>query len=404
MTIPWPFRAYNRRTIGVIHMRYLVLSTVLLSSVCLCSPSLIAQAGGGGGRGGGGGGVKIAPPRPTFPNIYSTPRTFFIRGKVVLDNGDPLSEPVRLQTICQGRLHTEGYTDSKGHFSFEVGSRNGGSGVPEADDSDPILRGGVSQSSMQRDWKNCELQAVLSGFTSQVVDIGSRVQDFTSADIGTITLHRLAQVQGFTISATSAAAPDKARKDYEKGLELEKKQKWDEALGKFQKAVDQYPRYAAAFFEMGQMQLRKSDLPAAQTAYRQAIAADAKFISPYQMLAEIALQQRGWAELAETSGEVVRLNPVNFPQYWLYNGTAHFQLKHYDEAEKSVLQGLHVDTEHRFPKLEHLMGVLLATKRDFAGAAEHIETYLRLAPRATDAQFARSQVEEFRKRALQASK
>ena len=56
-------------------------------------------------------------------------------------------------------------------------------------------------------------------------------------DVGTITLHRMEQVEGFTISATSAAAPSKAKKDYEKGLDQAKKGKFEEAQHKFESAV-----------------------------------------------------------------------------------------------------------------------------------------------------------------------
>ena len=78
--------------------------------------------------------------------------------------------------------------------------------------------------------RNCELQAVLPGFTSQVVEVARQPLELGMTDVGTIVLHRLSQVAGLTISATSARAPAKARKEYEKGCELEKKEKWDSAL------------------------------------------------------------------------------------------------------------------------------------------------------------------------------
>ena len=42
---------------------------------------------------------------------------------------------------------------------------------------------------------------------------------FESADIGRLVLHRMGQVEGLTISATSAMAPKDAQKAYEKGHE-----------------------------------------------------------------------------------------------------------------------------------------------------------------------------------------
>jgi tetratricopeptide (TPR) repeat protein len=217
-------------------------------------------------------------------------------------------------------------------------------------------------------------------------------------------LHRMSQVQGFTVSATSAAAPGKAKKEYEKGREQEKKQKWDDALKSFQKAVDVYPKYAVAWFEMGECQLQKNDVPSAQQSFRQAIHADSKFISPYEQLAQIAIHERQWQVVADTTSEILKLNPVNFPQFWLFNSAANYYLNNYEVAEKSALRGLDVDPQHKFPKLEHLLGILLAHRHDYAGAVEHIKNYLRLSPNDSDAQLAQKEVQEFEKMSSQAAR
>ena len=72
---------------------------------------------------------------------------------------------------------------------------------------------------VQRNWRDCELLAVLPGFSSQPIDLNSRLTTFESADIGRLVLHRMGQVEGLTISATSAMAPKDARKAYEKGTQ-----------------------------------------------------------------------------------------------------------------------------------------------------------------------------------------
>ena len=54
-----------------------------------------------------------------------------------------------------------------------------------------------------------------------------------------------------TVSATTLAAPKNAKKAFQKGLELVKKKKLDEAQASFQQAVQTYPKYAGAWFEFG---------------------------------------------------------------------------------------------------------------------------------------------------------
>jgi len=42
---------------------------------------------------------------------------------VMIDDGTPLPEPAVIQRVCSGSSHSEGYTDSKGFFGIELGSR-----------------------------------------------------------------------------------------------------------------------------------------------------------------------------------------------------------------------------------------------------------------------------------------
>ncbi len=104
----------------------------------------------------------------------------------------------------------------------------------------------------ERDLQTCDLRAVLAGFRSDLISLsGRRYMD--NPDVGTMILHRLANVEGFTTSATSAMAPKDARKAYDKGLEDQKKNKPDDAQKEFQKAVEVYPKYASAWYELGRV-------------------------------------------------------------------------------------------------------------------------------------------------------
>jgi hypothetical protein len=70
---------------------------------------------------------------------------------------------------------------------------------------------------------------------------------------------------------------------------------------------------------------------------------------------------------------------------YLYNATANLNLGQLDAAEKSALAGEKLDTPHRYPKMEQVLATILARKKDYAGAAAHLRTYLLLAPDAEDA-------------------
>lgn len=318
----------------------------------------------------------------------------FLSGKVVVDDGTPLTEPAAIQTICRGQKHTEAHTDLRGSFSFQIsGQASSAAGtVGEAEDSSESAR----MRQMQRDWRGCEVQASLTGFTSDTVELSSRMSSLEGIDVGRIVLHRLGKVEGFTISATSAAAPDKARKAYEKGLDHEKKSKWDAAQQSLQKAVEIYPRYAVAWLELGRVELKQNDSSGARHCFQQSLDADPRFISPYQELAMISAHDKQWQEVADFSQKMISLNPL-LPVAWYLNSAADYNLQKNDEAEKSVRQGLKLDEEHRIPRMEYLLAVILMQKQDFPNAAEHLRNYLQFSPKAEDAEKVRAQLVQVEK-------
>ena len=130
---------------------------------------------------------------------------------------------------------------------------------------------------------NCQLRAVLPGFVAETIDLARRSPNQSGrVDVGTIVLHRMKEVQGFTISVTSALAPRKAAEECEKGCGAEKKSKWSEAKSRFARAVEIYPDYAAAWLELGRIQMRLNDVASAKLSFERSASADSKFISPHQ--------------------------------------------------------------------------------------------------------------------------
>lgn len=318
----------------------------------------------------------------------------FLSGKVVLDDGTTLTEPAAIQTICKGQKRTETYTDSRGSFSFEFGNQTSTSVGARFSEADTSWADTMSRRNNQRDWRDCELQAALPGFSSQAIQLSSRASGFENSDIGRVALHRLSQVEGFTISATSALAPPAAKKALEKGRDQEKKNKWDAAQQCFEKAVQIYPKYAVAWFELGRAQLRNKDVASARYSFGQAVAADPKYVNPYQGLADLALREKHWQEVVDTTRQLLALNPVSFPDAWFQNAVGNYQLQNLEAAEKSARQGLKLDEQHRIPKLEYLLGMILMKKHEYLDAANHMRQYLHLTTNSSDADEAQKQLAE----------
>jgi hypothetical protein len=368
-------------------MKSILALACLIAITCLSAPAQ-SRTGGGGGRG------AVAPTRPRLPPPdLSSNSTIFLSGKAVLDDGSLLTESASIQTVCKGQKRTETHTDSHGNFSFQFGGRFAVAGETQFDAETPSGTT-VPGRPDRRDLQGCELQASLPGFTSEVIQLGGRFTGDESADVGRIVLHRLSNVEGFTISATTAQAPGSARKALEKGQEQQKQSKLDDAQKSFEKAVALFPKFAVAWFELGRVQLQKNDAPAARHSFQQSIAADSRYVSPYLGLTQIALREHNWQELDAASDKLLALNPINFPDVWLSNSIANYFLENFDDAEKSARRGLQVDTEHRVPRLEYALGMALLKKPDYQGAAQHLRAFLSHATKPAEVAEAQKELQE----------
>ena len=325
----------------------------------------------------------------------------------MMEDGTPPPASVTIERVCNsGAGRPQTYTDSKGHFSFQWGNTMdtfadasvdtiGGPGTTGSRSG----RGGGSSrfgSDSTLGLMGCELRAVLPGFRSNPLNLSGH-QSFDTPDVGTIVLHRMANVEGTTISFTSLQAPKDAKKAFDKAQDAVHKNKLADAQKDFEKAVQIHPKYAAAWFELGRLHQRQNDAGEARKCYLEAVAADSKFISPYMGLTTLAIRENRWADVADTAGKIVKLNPIEFPEAHYYRAVANFNLQNLMAAEESSRAAQKLDTEHRLPKNDHLLGVILLQKQDYAGAAQQLRTYLKLAPDAADAPSIKAQAEELEK-------
>ena len=63
----------------------------------------------------------------TNPNPPQERQIYFVEGRVLLADGNPPPEPLPIERVCNGNPRAEAYTDSKGHFSFQLGQNLGSS-------------------------------------------------------------------------------------------------------------------------------------------------------------------------------------------------------------------------------------------------------------------------------------
>ena len=305
-------------------------------------------------------------------------------GKVVLEDSTPPPETAVVESICGGIMRPIARTDSKG--GYVVGAA---SDLNMNDARVASTRGGSSGSGAPvRVDRGCSVRARLAGFESSTVT----VIDDTINTLPNIILRRLAGVEGTTTSVTTAKAPKEAQKAYEKAKKALEKKKSDEARPLLEAATTSYPQYAIAWFDLGWIYQEAGDLAKAQNAYEQAMAADPKYIKPFIQVGTILYKQAKWKELAAITAQAIKLNPVEFPSAYVYNAFSNLQLGDAKTAEAGARQAVKIDTNHMDPMAEFLLGVSLGDQGNMKEAADHLRSYLLLAPDAPNAEAIKKQL------------
>jgi tetratricopeptide (TPR) repeat protein len=364
------------------------------------------------------GGTPTRPPATSTtpaPQQQTPQQPIFLSGRVLLEDGSAPSESVVIERVCSGQPHAEGYTDSKGYFAIQLGSRSNGVIQDASEDNTGVFSsspasqiggglGGVSgmnggsgtRMTQEQRLLDCELRARLAGYRSQSVSLANH-RPMDPPDVGTILLHRLGANEGTTVSMASLAAPKDARKAYEKGLEALKKKKSEDARKDFEKAVEIYPKYSLALCEIGRMESAAGNMVDARKLFDAAVTADPKYVVPYIEIAVLDMRAQSWKELVEVTDKAMKLDPFDYPQVFYYNAVANYYLKNFDVAEQSARQVEKLDTRHQFTKNPHLLGVLLAQRQEYNGAIVQFRNYLKLEPSASDAETVRTQVSQLEK-------
>jgi len=343
----------------------------------LASMPVWAQAPGGG----------QAPQPQRFPDLTSRP--LFLTGQVLLEDGTPPPEPVMVTGQCSsGSPMPQGYTDSHGRFSFQLGRS-----------SSPIMdvRNASGAGSDRRDLTGCELHAVAPGFTSDGIDLSGR-RVLESPEVGIIVLRRREGVVGSTFSATTLLARREVREAYEKGRELAKEKRYDEAIAEYEKAVRSQPQFAAAWYELGLVHQIQNRPGEAEEAYRKAVTADPEFVKPHRQLAFLAFHLQEWPKVLEATDRLLWLDPVSYPDGYYFDSVAHFQMGDMEAAERSARKATTLDPGRPIPRAHAVLGALLIEKQDYAGAAEQLRDYIEIAAPGPEVDQARAMLAQLEAR------
>jgi tetratricopeptide (TPR) repeat protein len=337
----------------------------------------------------------------------------FLSGSVATDDGTPVPYDVLVERVCNASIRQQVYATG-GNFSMQLGSMTDsyldatGDRSPQYGQASKVSGMGISRHELT----NCELRASISGFRSNVVRLIELTPFSSSMDVGAIVVHRTEKVKGMTLNASAYKAPKDARRAYEKGIEAEKHGKLADARQSFEKAVEIYPKYTNAWFQLGTVLQNLAQKESARTAYTRATTIDSKFLPPYLSLASMAYEAEDWSQVlnltnhvldldplkyANVTGYILDLDPVDYAEAYFYNSAANYNLNKIEDAERSGLKAERLDLRPRFPQLHLLLAEIFARKNNYATAIEETKIYLELVPHAKNADRVRERLAKLEK-------
>jgi Tfp pilus assembly protein PilF len=372
-----------------------MLRGVLAAIVCaalLCAQS--SSTAGGNGTPSTSGASETPRPPGGEPRAILTP-PIFITGVVMTDDGSSLPRNIAIQSICGPVKRSMTHAADNGTFAFRwmaVASSFGDASqvARTSGNGAASLTGSRSGSRGLDPLANCELLAETPGYSSIRASLYNRAgqQNF---DIGAIVIHRAVESDGHAVSILALQAPKSARKSYAKAMSLAAEKRTAAALANFQMALKLYPKYADAWLGAGKAQWELGHPEDARSAFEKALELDDRLVDPWRELGYLACAQSKWEDALRYLEQAVRLDPIGSAAPWHFEAIANYNLGRYEAAERGVRTELRLD-RGKNPQGLYLLGLVLAAREDFPGAAKALESYLAVASLSADAPAARREL------------
>jgi len=203
------------------------------------------------------------------------------------------------------------------------------------------------------------------------------------------------------MNAELAGVPPKAIELFNKAGELAKTGNHKEAIEKLQKAIVEYPAFMLAINEMGVQHLRLDEPVKADEAFQAALKINPEAYAPLMNHGMTLFQLKKYSEAETVLLQVVKSNENSAVAHY-FLGQALANQGKFVKAEKELTTAINTGGPE-FKEAHRLLAIIYSSSGDKLRAAAELETYLKLAPKAPDADQLRKVIEEFKASANQKS-
>jgi len=251
-----------------------------------------------------------------------------IVGQIHVVKGDFPAHPIMVELQVRGATINSAYADNQGRFGFHELVSNLYHVIVNDEDYYPVdeqanLNLEESQSTMVQVFLRPREKKTADPLAKQVA--GSNPYIVDPADY-------------------NKRFPKKAVKEYDKGLDAEKKGEKDTAIEHYEEAVKIAPEYYPAHNNLGTLYLGKSDLKAAEEQFRVAVRLDQNEAQAYFNLGHVLILTRRFPEAETTLAAGLQRRPDSAFGY-LLQGNLYAQTGKLADAESSLQNAIRLDSK-----------------------------------------------------------
>ncbi|HEX8494199.1 MAG TPA: tetratricopeptide repeat protein [Pyrinomonadaceae bacterium] len=344
-----------------------LLLHIACAALLVCVPVILARAQGGIDRSGTGGSHRIQG------------RIYFPSGR----RSDATAVKVTLDSTSSERITL--IADLNGSFTFQSIAPGSYTITIDAGEEYEIARESLTIEGTSIRARNMSAADIARANVPRLFNVMVSLRLKRGANGGT---------RPGVLNAALAAVPKPAVEHYEKALESIRAGDSKKAVEQLRAAISYYPEFTIALNELGVQYLHLGQPDRAIEAFRSALR-----IKPDEFMTRlnygIALLEKGESTEAEAQlRQALRKNDNSWAAH-MYLGVTLINLRRLDEAEKELQRSLALGGDHLSLPHYYLGGIYWA-RRDYKRAADELEKYLKLSPKAPDAERTRAAIKELR--------
>lgn len=200
-----------------------------------------------------------------------------------------------------------------------------------------------------------------------------------------------------TVDAKAPGFPEAAGELYKQAIASAKAGDTKKAIDELEKALRLYPNFMAALNQLGVQFMELKEWQKAAGALRKAIAIAPEAFHPRLNYGIVLVQMKNYKDAAAELNIAVQKDSSSGPAQF-YLGRAMVSLGKYDTAETVLRQTIVIGGEEAVEAHRYL-GAVYIEKHHSARAADELDTYLKLAPKAKDAERIRGIIKDLRSQA-----